>query len=151
MGISYHSEGFLVKFNPSLLKKFQECNLQYKLAQEHPDVVELQSAAASFGTLVHKCIEMYLQGRSVDDCVDFFKLVWDDPSVMGIAPDYRSLDFMVVPRRPACTSVHNGKRWQRIHSGTSSGKACRASLLRNAPRKGWGSSPRCSANRRSPR
>ncbi len=88
MGISYHSEGFLVKFNPSLLKKFQECNLQYKLAQEHPDVVELQSAAASFGTLVHKCIEMYLQGRSVDDCVDFFKLVWDDPSVMGITPDY---------------------------------------------------------------
>ena len=77
-----------MKFNPSLLKKFQECNLQYKLAQEHPDVVELQSAAASFGTLVHKCIEMYLQGRSVDDCVDFFKLVWDDPSVMGIAPDY---------------------------------------------------------------
>lgn len=77
-----------MKFNPSMLKKFQSCNLQYKLAQEYPDVIELKSAAASFGTLVHKCIEMYLLGRPIEDCLDFFKMVWDNPVAMDILPDY---------------------------------------------------------------
>jgi len=77
-----------MKVNPSLLKSFQSCAYKYKMARDNPDVVELQSGAASYGTLVHKCIEMYLLGRPVEDCVDFFNTVWTEPGLMGIQPDY---------------------------------------------------------------
>jgi len=77
-----------MKFSPSLMKSFQSCNLRYKLAKDHPDTIEPQSAAASYGTLVHKCIEMHLLGRPIEDTLEFFNTVWTNPEVMGIVPDY---------------------------------------------------------------
>ena len=77
-----------MKVNPSLLKSFQSCALRYKLAKECPDLPDPQSAAASYGTLVHKCLEMHLNGRSIEDSLEFFNKVWSSPDLMDITPDY---------------------------------------------------------------
>lgn len=43
---------------------------------------------ASFGTVIHYCLQQYNQGTNLEEAVALFKDLWANPDKLGVAPDY---------------------------------------------------------------
>lgn len=76
-----------MKFSASMIKTYSRCQMQAKFAylDRLPDK---QSASATFGTCVHEALEHYFVHRDVQKAIDRFLHTWENPEVLGAAPDY---------------------------------------------------------------
>ena len=71
----------------SQLKVWMTCSLQAHLKENSPSVYR-QNAKASFGTIIHHCLELYNDGMDVEACVQLFRELWANPERLGVRPDY---------------------------------------------------------------
>lgn len=76
-----------MKFNASILKRWMDCPLQVYYADVNPTTRE-QSAAMTFGTIVHEALELYNTTFDVEQAVERFLYVWENPEELGVAIDY---------------------------------------------------------------
>ena len=76
-----------MRFSATRLKSYMTCPLQarFKYSLHLP---ELQSASASFGKIIHACLQLYNEVDDVEVAVEKFKEWWDSPELLGCAPDY---------------------------------------------------------------
>lgn len=74
-----------MKFNPSMLRKWQECQLQAYLSTQIEMPWE-QNAAASAGTCVHEAIELLNTTNDYTQAVERFKYTWANPEVLDATP-----------------------------------------------------------------
>ena len=63
------------------------CPLQarYALLEQRP---QQQNAKATFGTCIHKALELYADTGQIEDGVELFKVLWETPSLVNAEPDY---------------------------------------------------------------
>lgn len=76
-----------MRLRQSTLNTWMTCPLQakFKHFEKQPG---RQNAKASFGTVIHHCLEQYNNGVSVDEAIRQFKFYWTHPEQLGCAPDY---------------------------------------------------------------
>jgi hypothetical protein len=76
-----------MRIRQSTLKTWMECPLQakFKMFERLPS---RQNAKASFGTIIHHCIERYNQGAPIEEVIKEFRYRWTNPETMDVAPDY---------------------------------------------------------------
>jgi CRISPR/Cas system-associated exonuclease Cas4 (RecB family) len=76
-----------MKFNTSMLKTWMQCPLQARFKEiEKQD--SLQNAKASFGTCIHEALELYNKTGDYEAARERFNHTWENPEVLGVAPDY---------------------------------------------------------------
>ncbi len=46
-----------------------------------------QGAKASFGTIIHKCLENYNHHGNLEQAIEEFKDLWDNPEKLGVVPE----------------------------------------------------------------
>lgn len=71
----------------STLKIWMLCPLQAKF-RTIERLPSRQNAKASFGSIIHYCLEAYNQGTEIDTCIQIFKDFWAEPDRLGVKPDY---------------------------------------------------------------
>ncbi len=76
-----------MRMSASRLRKWQACSLQAHFA-EVLDVPDKQNAKATFGTIIHSCLEDFNNGIAIETCIDKFKYQWEHPETIGATPDY---------------------------------------------------------------
>lgn len=76
-----------MRFSASRLKAWGNCSLaaHYRYDQNLP---RLQNAKASFGTIMHRCLQHYNDTNDYDGAVAMFKDLWANPNKAGVEPDY---------------------------------------------------------------
>lgn len=76
-----------MKFNASLIKTWMTCPLQAKFKEiEHREYK--QNAKASFGTCMHEALDMFNTNGNTEAAIERFKITWNNPEILGVAPDY---------------------------------------------------------------
>lgn len=72
-----------MKFNASLLKTWENCQLQakFKEVEKRP---WLQHIKASFGTCIHDALEQYNWHGDVEKAIKRFKYTWSNPEYLGV-------------------------------------------------------------------
>lgn len=76
-----------MRLSASRLKTWGRCSLQAKF-QYVDRLPQRQNAKASFGTIIHKCLESYHNGNDIEKCVEMFREYWEHPEILGVEPDY---------------------------------------------------------------
>jgi hypothetical protein len=76
-----------MRLRQSTLKVWKSCALQAKF-QTIERLPGRQSGKASFGTIIHHCLEQYNNGLEIDSAVDLFKDLWKHPEKLGVEPEY---------------------------------------------------------------
>lgn len=76
-----------MRFSASRLKAWMECALKahYRYDDNLP---RRQNAKASFGTVIHHALQVYNDTDNYERAVLEFKTNWDQPELLGVAPDY---------------------------------------------------------------
>ncbi len=77
-----------MRFSASRLKTWQDCQLKarYKYLDRLPDGP--QNAKASFGTIMHHCLELFNQTGNGELAIDQFVDLWANPEKLGVAPEF---------------------------------------------------------------
>lgn len=76
-----------MRLSATTLKRWMNCPLQehfYRTIERD----RRQNAKASFGTIIHHCLDEYSKGVEIETCVDLFKDLWHNPDRLGVTPDY---------------------------------------------------------------
>jgi RecB family exonuclease len=75
------------RFSASRLKKYMTCPLQahFRYIEHLP---EQQNAAAAFGTIVHRALQVFNETASFDLAMETFRELWRDPEKIGLVIDY---------------------------------------------------------------
>jgi RecB family exonuclease len=76
-----------MRVRQSQLKVWTACSLQAHLNEIHPETAQLINSKTVFGTVIHYCLEQYHKGMPIDDVVQLFKEVWNDPERITVKPD----------------------------------------------------------------
>lgn len=76
-----------MRLRQSTLKVWMECPLQAKF-KSIETLPYRQNGKASFGTVIHFCLQQYNQGLSIEATVDLFRDLWKNPERLGVEPDY---------------------------------------------------------------
>lgn len=74
-------------FSASQLKTAMSCMLQWKFRYKDRLPSE-QSAAASYGTIIHYVTEQMDRGASLEEAEKLFIMLWHEPERLGVKPDY---------------------------------------------------------------
>jgi RecB family exonuclease len=76
-----------LRFSASRLKKYMACPLQayFRYVEHRP---EQQNAAAVFGTVVHKALQVFNDTSSYTQAVETFRRLWNDPEEIGLHIDF---------------------------------------------------------------
>ncbi len=74
-------------FRQSLISTWLGCPLQAKF-KEIDLLPRRQSGKATFGTVMHHCLEKFNKGLPLDETVALFYHLWENPEVLNAAPDY---------------------------------------------------------------
>lgn len=78
-----------MRLSASRIDKWMTCPLQ---AHFHYDMKlpRRQSAKATFGTIIHHCLDKYHKGYSLDEILPMFQELWAEPEKLNpsLAPDY---------------------------------------------------------------
>lgn len=78
-----------MRFSASRIERWMECPLQ---AHFHYDMKlpSSQNAKATFGTIIHHCLEKYHKGYSIDEVIAIFVSLWSEPEKLrpNLNPDY---------------------------------------------------------------
>ena len=74
-------------FSASRLKTWMECSMKAHLHYDQR-LPQRQSGKASFGTIIHACLEFYNNTGNLKAAVDMFDDLWHNPEKLGVAPDY---------------------------------------------------------------
>lgn len=104
-----------MRFSASRLKAHMACSLaaHYRYDANLP---RRQNAKASFGTIVHRCLQTYNDTGSLDLAVDQFKDLWANPEKAGCAPDYwpklTSYSSLRAKGLDILRDFHERQRWQ---------------------------------------
>lgn len=77
-----------MRFSASKLKTWMSCPLQAKF--HYVDALPTrQNAKASFGTIMHHCLELYERsGHDLRAAQDAFRDLWQNPDKLGVTPEY---------------------------------------------------------------
>ena len=75
-----------MRFNASLIKTWMGCPLQARF-QSIERLPYRVNAKASFGTVVHKCLEEYNHTGNLEQCIELFKDYWSNPEKLGVTPE----------------------------------------------------------------
>jgi CRISPR/Cas system-associated exonuclease Cas4 (RecB family) len=70
-----------------MMTTYMSCPLQAKFRE----IIKLpyqQNAKASFGSIIHKCLDEYNHTGDIDTALSNFKKWWHEPELLGVAPDY---------------------------------------------------------------
>lgn len=75
-----------MRFSSSMLSSWMSC--QQKAAFKYVDKLpDKQNAAATFGSCVHIALEEYNQGATLEECIDKFQFLWENPESVGLEPE----------------------------------------------------------------
>lgn len=104
-----------MRLRQSTLTTWMTCPLQAKF--KHFDgQPSKQNAAASFGTVMHYCLDQYNNGVSIDEAVRLFKHYWTNPEELNCAPDYwprySSFGKYMEKGVDCLVDYHNKNRWE---------------------------------------
>lgn len=76
-----------LRFSASRLKLWMECSLAAHFRYDIRPPAE-QNAAASWGTIIHHCLQLYNTGTPVEKCLKLFKDLWRYPERLSVEPGY---------------------------------------------------------------
>lgn len=103
-----------LRFSASRINTWMTCPLQAKY-QYVDGLPRSQSAAATFGSSVHKALEHYCQTHNVAASIDIFEDHWTNPGTYGIEPDTwpRNTTFGGYMKKGIDTirAYHDQQRW----------------------------------------
>lgn len=103
-----------IRFRQSLLKQWMACSLQAKFSSIDK-LPRRQNAKASFGTIIHACLERYQHTGDVEAAVEMFLDNWHNPEKLGVTPEYwpRFTSFGSLRQRgiEILRSYHDSMRW----------------------------------------
>lgn len=76
-----------ITFSASRLKTWSQCPLagKFKYIDHLP---ESQNAKASYGSILHKALEVFNTTGNRDEAIDLFKDLWQNPEKVGLTPDW---------------------------------------------------------------
>lgn len=76
-----------MRLSATALKRWMNCPLQEHFYRTL-DRPRRQNGKASFGTIIHHCLDEMGKGVDVEVAVELFKELWNDPDRLGVKPDY---------------------------------------------------------------
>jgi hypothetical protein len=76
-----------VNFSASRLKTWMACPLQAKFKYIDHETGGKQNAKASFGTIIHHCLDIYNRTGNLEVALNTFKDLWHNPDKLGVTPE----------------------------------------------------------------
>jgi CRISPR/Cas system-associated exonuclease Cas4 (RecB family) len=76
-----------MRLRQSQLKIWSQCSLQAHLNETHPETAQLAGSKQIFGTVIHYCLDQYHRGMKIEDVVELFKELWNDPERITVKID----------------------------------------------------------------
>src|SRR5690349_6129035 len=75
-----------MRISASRLEVWMACPLQAKF-QYLDKLPRRQHASATFGSAVHHALQKYNEGYTIEQAIDEFNYVWDNPELIDSVPD----------------------------------------------------------------
>lgn len=104
-----------MRVSASLMNTWMTCPLQakFRYIDKMPDV---SNAYSAFGSCVHHALEHYNKTGDIDEAVELFKKVWDDPSLIGSAfeyfPKFTSYSGLLNRGLDMLREYHEKQKWE---------------------------------------